>query len=389
MPLSQSRYSDNPEGSLFYASIEWMTNRGITVGYPNGTFGKNRSASRGETIAFLHRYFGSPYAPAIADQYYDMSYGDLFYTAISWGSYAGVTGGYPDGTFRPAANVSRAEFATFLYRLEPRSFNSPRGAEFNDIRTGFYYNSVNWMRCYGISGGYGDGTFKPNQPITRGEMAAMLHRYDTLNSRGSLTGNCTTPAPTPPVNDGELSQAIDLARNYLAYNYFSRAGLIGQLEYEGFNNAVATRAVDSLKVNWNQQAVGAARQYLSFMPFSRSGLINQLEYDGFTNAQATYGVDSLSANWTEQAKLAAQSYLDFYPYSREGLIRALQSDGFSNTQATRGIDILNINWNQVAVRAARMYVEYGYTSRDYVIDLLVYDGFTLYQAQYAADRVGL
>ena len=58
---------------------------------------------------------------------------------------------------------------------------------------------------------------------------------------------------------------------------------------------VATRAVDSLHVNWNEQAANAAKEYLSTQSFSRRGLIEQLESDageGFTHSQAVYGVDN-------------------------------------------------------------------------------------------------
>jgi hypothetical protein len=72
---------------------------------------------------------------------------------------------------------------------------------------------------------------------------------------------------------------------------FSRSGLIGQLEYEGFTTAEATLAVDYLNVDWNEQAWKSAESYLDFTAFSRSGLIDQLEYEGFTTEQATYGVD--------------------------------------------------------------------------------------------------
>jgi hypothetical protein len=57
---------------------------------------------------------------------------------------------------------------------------------------------------------------------------------------------------------------------------------------------VATRAVDSLHVNWNEQAAKAAKEYLSTQSFSRRGLIQQLETDageGFSHSQAVYGVD--------------------------------------------------------------------------------------------------
>lgn len=84
--------------------------------------------------------------------------------------------------------------------------------------------------------------------------------------------------------------AIGKAKEYLAISAFSRSGLIGQLNYEGFSESDATVAVDSLRVNWNAQAVKKAKEYLAISSFSHSGLVDQLEYEGFTTSQAEYGV---------------------------------------------------------------------------------------------------
>ena len=88
------------------------------------------------------------------------------------------------------------------------------------------------------------------------------------------------------------SNARESASSYLDFTAFSRSGLIGQLEYEGFSTADATYAVDSLNVDWNEQAAKSAASYLEFTSFSRSGLIDQLVYEGFTQAQAEYGVST-------------------------------------------------------------------------------------------------
>ncbi len=83
--------------------------------------------------------------------------------------------------------------------------------------------------------------------------------------------------------------ALSTAQNYLSFMSFSRTGLIGQLEFEGYSTADATWAVDNLGVDWGQQAVEKAREYLDFMSFSLPGLIDQLVYEGFTPEQAAHG----------------------------------------------------------------------------------------------------
>ncbi len=86
------------------------------------------------------------------------------------------------------------------------------------------------------------------------------------------------------------TNAVRKAESYLDFSAFSRSGLIAQLEYEGFSNADATYAVDTVRVDWNEQAAKKAASYLEFSAFSRQGLVDQLLYEGFTPAQAEHGV---------------------------------------------------------------------------------------------------
>lgn len=109
----------------------------------------------------------------------------------------------------------------------------------------------------------------------------------TSSSSSSSSESSSSAAPTP--TKGQLN-ALKKAESYLNYSAFSRAGLIDQLEYEGFSTEDATYAVDNVKVDWNEQAVKKANSYLSYSSFSRQGLIDQLEYEGFTPEQAEYGV---------------------------------------------------------------------------------------------------
>ena len=87
--------------------------------------------------------------------------------------------------------------------------------------------------------------------------------------------------------------AIKTAESYLSFTAFSRKGLIGQLEFEGYSTEEATFAVDHVTVNWNEQCARVARSYLEFTAFSRQGLHDQLEYEGFTEEQIQYGLQAV------------------------------------------------------------------------------------------------
>lgn len=101
---------------------------------------------------------------------------------------AGVINGYADGTFQPNAQVTRAQFITMMYRAAGSpAVKIPEGK--TEIELGFtdadtisdaYKTAVAWGVENGIIKGYEDNTFRPNQAISRAQMATMLYRYLTL-----------------------------------------------------------------------------------------------------------------------------------------------------------------------------------------------------------------
>lgn len=106
------------------------------------------------------------------------------------------------------------------------------------------------------------------------------------------------PAPepaAPPAPEFTIGQqnAIDSANSYLRLMGFSRSGLIGQLEYEGYSVEDATFAVDALAPDWYAEAAESAQSYLDVMSFSRQGLIDQLLYEGFSPEEAEHGVTAV------------------------------------------------------------------------------------------------
>lgn len=102
----------------------------------------------------------------------------------------------------------------------------------------------------------------------------------------------TATEPEPVLTLGQQN-AIGSAQNYLDFTGFSRSGLIGQLEYEGFSTEDATFAVDYLGADWNAEAAEKAQSYLEFSSFSRQGLSDQLAYEGFTPEQIEYALGAV------------------------------------------------------------------------------------------------
>lgn len=96
--------------------------------------------------------------------------------------------GYPDGTIRPNGHISRAEVATIFFRLltdDARAeFNSTENS-FKDVAAGSWYNrAISTLANANILVGDENGNFRPNDPITRAEMATIIARFDKLTETG-------------------------------------------------------------------------------------------------------------------------------------------------------------------------------------------------------------
>lgn len=171
-------FTDNPEGSQYYAPVRWMQEQGITTGYTDGTYRKGKDISRGESVAFLHRYI-DPEATGGSEDFTDITESNGFFEEIVWAANAGVTKGYADGKFLPYDSVTRGEFASFLFRaVQPDA--GEWDASFSDVAESHpHHEAISWLASTGVSTGYKDGTYKPNNTITRGEVAALMQRYAT------------------------------------------------------------------------------------------------------------------------------------------------------------------------------------------------------------------
>jgi hypothetical protein len=90
-----------------------------------------------------------------------------------------VTGGFTDGTYRPGAAVTRGSMAAFLFRIEEVDEFEPVEESFSDVTALHpFFEEIEWLAASGVTGGFPDLTFRPSLAVTRGSMAAFLHRAD-------------------------------------------------------------------------------------------------------------------------------------------------------------------------------------------------------------------
>lgn len=129
-------------------------------------------------------------------QFGDLDTGAWYYEAVDYVLQNGLMSGYGDGSFGPDDSLSRAMLAQILYNKEGKPAVSGTGS-FADVPRGAWYaGAVSWASERGIVSGYGDGGFGPDDPITREQLVVMLWRY-----QGS-------PAPTGTMPDFTDAQQI-------------------------------------------------------------------------------------------------------------------------------------------------------------------------------------
>lgn len=174
-------FEDVDSDTKYQQQILWAYNNDITNGYDDGTFRPYDPINRDAMAAFLYRMAGEPsYNPPRKSPFTDYAPGRKFYKEIAWLKKAGITKGWPDGTYRPLEPINRDAMAAFLYRMAGNpSFNPPRKSPFTDYKRGRkFYKEVTWLEEMGITTGWDDNTYRPLEPINRDAMVTFLWRFD-------------------------------------------------------------------------------------------------------------------------------------------------------------------------------------------------------------------
>lgn len=179
-PRGAGPFLDIPDDHLFCDEIEWMAGAEITTGFTDDTFRPGLTLTRQAISAFLFRALEDlVYLPPIIPSFSDVPPGHPFYKPIEWMSAKGITTGFPDGTFRPLDPISRQSMAAFLYRAAGSpTVLLPIIPTFSDVPAGHPFRTeIEWMVAAGVGQGYPDGTFRPTETVTRGQASAFLFRF--------------------------------------------------------------------------------------------------------------------------------------------------------------------------------------------------------------------
>ena len=180
IPKLVNPFVDVAAGKFYFEPVLWAfySDPQVTSGVDATHFEPDRTCTRAHVVTFLWRANGCPEPQSLTSNFKDVkNTSKYYYKAVLWAAEQGITTGYNDGTFRPDDECTRGQVVTFLWRANgspaPTSTTNP----FSDVVNGKYYTTaVLWAVEQGITQGRTSTTFGPDDSCTRGHVVTFLYR---------------------------------------------------------------------------------------------------------------------------------------------------------------------------------------------------------------------
>ena len=178
------RFTDVTSEHWALANIEYLSDRNIISGYFDGSFKPDRAISREHAAVMLVRELGLSTEGRRDPGFTDVLDNRSTYGAISTVAATGLMVGKEPGKFMPEAPLTRAEMAVILDRAYTLAGNADEHEGFRDVAANHWAgHSIRALAASRITGGYPDGTFKPSGQLSRAEFATFMARIMIQNNR--------------------------------------------------------------------------------------------------------------------------------------------------------------------------------------------------------------
>ena len=216
------------------------------AGYEDGTVRPDGNITRAEVATIFFRLMTDEYREtcwSTSSGFTDVTAANWYNNAISTTANAGWVSGYPDGTFRPDAYITRAEFATIAARFLSDVYGGT--SMFTDISGHWAEDYINRAAAAGWINGYADGTFRPNAYITRAEAVTLINR---MLDRAPDANHLLADMVRWPDNPETAWYYADIQEATNSHDY-TRAGTGN---YEVWTELLANRDWAALEEIWSQ-----------------------------------------------------------------------------------------------------------------------------------------
>ncbi|PIC64088.1 Parasporal protein [Sporosarcina sp. P13] len=179
---SEQRFSDVPPTKHFAEAVNNFAERNIIGGYPDGTYKPSNSITRGQAAAIITKLMKLDTTNVRNPGFTDITPANGYYKAIAALAQANVIGGYEDGRYGPNHPITREQMASILVK----AFDLPRYQAmknpFTDVKNPSHANNILIIYTLGITTGTTPDTYSPKHPITRGQAAKMMKAAEEVKT---------------------------------------------------------------------------------------------------------------------------------------------------------------------------------------------------------------
>jgi predicted outer membrane repeat protein len=317
-------------GSPFEADIDWLFAEGLTVGCEATLYCPTKSTTRAQMASFLVRMLGLT-AGADVDAFSDDD-GTSHEADINRLAFAGITSGCSATAFCPADPVLRDQLASLLTRAVPLT-NGAGNNYFRDDNTNAHEADIDRLAAAGIATGCGQWRFCPSAIVSRGQMAAFLHRvqnpvaelphpapnlttlYVTTTGADAANACLSVASPCRTIRRA-LSQAVEGDSLVIGAGTFFEENLVVTVDLTITGNASGT-TID---------ATGGARARVLSVPAGRTVSITDLTIRG-GRADLGGGIDNLGSLSLDHVTIIDNraAYFGGGIYSHDGALSIVDS----------------------------------------------------------------
>ena len=232
LAADQPAFTDVKAEDWFYGDVTWAAEKGIMAGTGKTEFSPNTATDRATLVLALYHLERDPFN-LWKNYFSDIDVEEEYAPAVAWAAGNGIVNGFPDGTFRPEAPITREQLAAMIYRYVQYRGDGFTGAwafplQFDDASSvsDWAYESLCWCTMKQIVNGTSEKTLSPKGGATRCQLAAMLRRltetHEQTLTRADLENAAVTAAWAYYFKGGMIqydSQIISDVSKYFGGSY--------------------------------------------------------------------------------------------------------------------------------------------------------------------------
>jgi hypothetical protein len=173
-------FTDVQPSDYFYEPVRYLYCAGVISGYADNTFRPYNNTTRGQLTKIVVLAEGFPIDTTGGPHFSDVPTTNPFYPFIETAFNRGLITGYTDGTFRWGSDVTRGQLSKIIVLAEEWPIDITGGPHFSDVpENNTFYIWIETAYNHGIISGYADGTFRPNNNATRGQISKIVYEAVT------------------------------------------------------------------------------------------------------------------------------------------------------------------------------------------------------------------